>query len=264
MAALTVPVPGADLHAEVDGDGAAPPVILFSGASCNVGMWNPVLPRLVQRFRVVRHDVRGTGRSRTGPGAEYGLDRYADDAAAVLDAIGVKDGVVWGMAFGTRVALAFAARHPERVSTLALYDASVEAPDTAAQREGAARAKARRAELGLPELARDRSWFSHDDDSTVRASLAAAYRDPDHSRYARSLPPMPVLIATGEFDPNLGASRRLQEMIPGSQLQVMEAVGHGSVMQRPDLCLSVLFEFLGSLERTERPGLRGPVPPPRR
>jgi len=248
MAIITVPVPGASLHAEVDGDPAAPALIAFSGASCNVGMWRPVLSTLTRHFRVVRHDVRGTGHSRTDPGAEYGLDRYGDDAAAVLDAVGVERAVAWGMAFGARVTLAFAARHPERVRAMALYDASVEAPDTGAQREGAARAKARRAELGLSELERDRSWFSHDDDATVRASLAAAYRDPDHSRYARALPPMPVLIATGEFDPNLDASRRLQQMIPGSRLQVMEAVGHGSVMQRPELCLSVLFDFLASLE----------------
>lgn len=243
----SVTVPGAELHVEVDGDPAAPALVLFSGASCNVGMWTPVLTKLAERFRVVRHDVRGTGRSRTDPDAEYGLDRYADDAAAVLDAVAVERAVVWGMAFGTRVALAFAARHPDRVHALALYDASVEAPDTEAQREGAAGAKARRAELGLPEVVRDRSWFRHDNDATARASLAAAYREPDHSRYARSLPARPVLIATGEFDPNLGASRRLQQMIPGSELRVMEAVGHGSVMQRPDLCLDVLFDFLAPL-----------------
>lgn len=248
MSDVTVAVRGAELHAVVDGDDSARPLILFSGASCNVGMWTPVLAALAQRFRVVRHDIRGTGHSRAHPDAEYGLDRYADDAAAVLDAVGVDTGIVWGMAFGTRVALAFAARHPERVQALALYDASVEAPDTGAQREGAARAKARRAQLGLPEPERDRAWFRHDDEATARASLAAAYRDPDHSRYARNLGPVPVLIATGEFDPNLGASGRLQEMIPGSQLRVMEATGHGSVMQRPDLCLSVLYEFLAPLE----------------
>ncbi|HZU72305.1 MAG TPA: alpha/beta hydrolase [Acidimicrobiales bacterium] len=253
MAAQTVPVPAADIHVEVDGPPGAPTLLLFSGARCNVGMWTPVLPALTERFRVVRHDIRGTGRSRAAEGAEYGLDRYADDAAAVLDALGIDRVLVWGMAFGTRVALAFGARHGGRTVALALYDASVEAPDAQAQRDGAAEAKARRAELGLAEVERDRSWFEHDDDATLRVSLAAAYRDPDHSRYAESLSPMPVLIATGEFDPNLGASRRLREMIPGARLEVMEAVGHGSVMQRPELCLSILFDFLDPLATTLGP-----------
>jgi pimeloyl-ACP methyl ester carboxylesterase len=195
---------------------------------------------------VIRHDIRGTGRSRSTTDAEYGLDRYADDAAAILDALQVGTALVWGMAFGARVALAFAARHADRTRALALYDASVEAPDTDAQREGAARAKARRAELGIPEVERDRAWFAHQDPDTLRLSLAAAYRDPDHSRYASALTAMPVLIATGEFDPNLEASRRLQKMIAGAELVVMDAVGHGSVMQRPDECLNVLFGFLAS------------------
>lgn len=254
MAARSVPVDGATIHVELDGDPGAPPILLFSGAACNSGMWTPVLPLLTPSFRVIRHDVRGAGRSPVDAGAQLGLDRFADDAAAVLDDLGVTRAVVWGMAFGSRVALAFAFRHPQRVKALALYDASVEAPDVGAQREGAAEAKRRRAELGIPEVDRDRGWFLHDDDATVRAGLAAVYEDPDHSRYAAGAD-MPVLVATGEFDPNLAASRRLAAMIPGSDMVVLPAVGHGSVMQRPDLCHEVLMSFL------ERRGVAGATGP---
>lgn len=243
MTVLSVPAPGAILHVEVDGPEDGTPLLLFSGARCNTGMWTPVLA-LLSPFRVIRHDIRGTGHSRAEPGAEYGLDRYAEDAALVLDELGTSRVIVWGMAFGARAALALAARWPDRVRALALYDASVEAPDTAAQREGALRARQRRRELGLPEIERDRRWFEHDDESTVAASLAAVYRNPDHGRYAEGIT-VPVLIATGEFDPNLGASRRLAAGIPGAELVVMEAVGHGSVMQRPELCHEVLMSFLG-------------------
>ncbi len=243
MTAISVAVEGADLHVEVDGPRDGPALLVFSGARCTTGMWEPVLGGLVDRFFVIRHDVRGTGRSHAAPDAEYGLDRYADDAEAILAHLGVGEVLVWGMAFGARVALAFASRHPGRVRALALFDASVEAPDPEAQKSGAKLAARRRAELGLPEVARQPGWFHHDDEETLRRSLAAAYRDPDHSRYAAGLT-MPVLIATGDHDPNLPASRRLQGLIPGAELTVLEAVGHGSVMARPDLCLSVFVEFV--------------------
>jgi pimeloyl-ACP methyl ester carboxylesterase len=238
-----IDVEGAELYVLDDGDRAAPGLILFSGASCTTGMWEPVLEGLVGRFRVIRHDIRGTGHSRAGADAIYGLDRYADDAAEVLDRLEVGPVVVWGMAFGARVALAFVARHPDRARAVALFDASVEAPDTDAQRRGAALAKERRADLGIPEIARQPSWFQHDDEETLRRSLAAAYRDPNHGHYAKGLA-CPVLIATGDHDPNLPASRRLQELIPGAELRVLEAVGHGSVLGRPDLCLETFLDFV--------------------
>jgi 3-oxoadipate enol-lactonase len=238
-----IAVEGAELYVVEDGDAGAPGVILFSGARCTTGMWEPVLEGLAARFRVIRSDVRGTGHSRADPDAVYGLDRYADDAAEVLDRLDVGPVAVWGMAFGARVALAFAARHQDRVTALALFDASVEAPDTEAQRRGAALAKERRAALGLPEIAPKPGWFQHDDDETLRRSLAAAYRDPDHRHYASGLA-VPVLIATGDHDPNLPASRRLQALIPGSELTVLEAVGHGSVLGRPSLCLETFLDFV--------------------
>ncbi len=253
MTPRTVALDGARLHVEVDGRSDAPGLLLFSGARCTTGMWESVLPGLVERFLVIRHDVRGTGKSWTAADAEFGLDRYADDAAAILDDLGVTRVVVWGMAFGARVALAFAARHRARVLALALFDASLEAPDTDAQRRGAQAAAQRRAELGLPEPERRPSWFEHEDEGTLRKSLAAAYRDPDHRHYAQGVN-VAVLIATGDHDPNLPASRRLQELIPGAELQVLEAVGHGSVLARPDLCLEV---FLGFVGQRGTPGVPG-------
>lgn len=249
-----VPAGQADIFALEDGAQGSPALMLFSGARCNTGMWEPVLAGLAEQFHVIRHDMRGTGRSRLGEGAQLGLDRYADDAAAVLDALGVASCAAWGMAFGARVALAFASRHPGRVVQLALYDASVERPDAAAQRDGARRAKAERQRLGLAEITREERWFQHDDPDTVSAGLRAAYADTDHARYARGIS-VPTLIAAGEFDPNLPAARRLSAMIPGSRLAVLPATGHGSVLQRPGLCLSLLRQFL-----TEPPG-RAPSAP---
>ncbi len=243
MNAIVVPVEGAELHVEVDGPAAGASVLLFSGARCTTRSWDPVIRMLTPRLRVIRHDIRGTGRSRAAEDATYGLDQYAEDAAAILDHLDVETTIAWGLAFGARVAMAFASRYPARVRALALFDASVEAPDTEAQRRGAELARQQRAALGIPEVERDPSWFEHENPETLRKALAAAYRDPDHRRYADGLR-VPVLIATGDHDPNLPASERLQRMIPGAELVVLEAVGHGSALARPQLCVEVFLDFL--------------------
>lgn len=252
-----VAVQGADLFVVEDGRGTERALLLLSGARCTTRMWTPVMDRLSARFHVARFDIRGTGRSVARESAEYGLDRYADDAAVVLEHLQISRAVVWGMAFGARVALAFASRHPEMVTGLALYDASVEAPDPEAQRDGAAAAARRRAELGLPEPARDPAWFAHDDERTLRRSLAATYRDPDHRRYVEGVA-VPVLVATGDHDPNLGPSRRLADRIEGAELTVLEAVGHGSVLARPELCTDVFLDFVDR----RCPGGAGQAPHP--
>lgn len=238
-----VSVDGAELFVATDGDPRSPALFLFSGARCNTGMWEPVLPALTDRFFVARHDVRGAGRSQVRAGADCGLDRLADDAAAVADELGIASCAAWGMAFGARVALAFASRHPGRVERLALFDASVEAPDVKAQRASASLASEERRRRGLPDPRVERSWFGHEDPEAADATLRAVYAPDDHARYAEGIS-IPTLIATGDLDPNLPASRRLHQMIPGSRLVVLEAVGHGSVLQRPDLCMSVACRIL--------------------
>lgn len=245
-----VHVTNADIFVAENGDRAAPALMLFSGARCNTNMWTPVLAELAGSFHIIRHDVRGTGRSRLHDRANLGLDRYADDAAAILDDLGISNCVAWGMAFGSRVALAFAARHPAYVSALALYDASVEPPDPDAQRESVARAKDQRRRLGIPEYDWNREWLRNDDPDSLAAALRGAYVDSDHRRYAAHVS-APTLIATGDLDPNLAASRRLSQMIAGSEMIVLNATGHGSVLQRPDLCVSELERFLARLPSTK-------------
>lgn len=249
---MQVPVEGASVFVRTDGDPGLPALLLIPGARCTTAMWDPVMAGLVERFHVIRHDVRGHGRSRLEAGAPLGLDRYAADAAAVLDAVGVTRAAVWGMAFGARVALAFAHAYPGRLTALALFDASAERPDPAAQKRGVATAAEHRASLGVPEVEPERRWFHHDDpDAAVRA-VQAAFVDVDHDRYVHD-PGVPVLVATGQHDANLPASRRLHRALPGSRLVELEAVSHGSVLQRPELCLRTFVEFMDGVPASPEP-----------
>ena len=68
---------------------------------------------------MLSYDQRGLGRSSVPPWP-YGMADFADDAAALLDAMGWDDCLVLGVSFGGMVAQELAIRHPERVRRLVL------------------------------------------------------------------------------------------------------------------------------------------------
>src|SRR5262249_12237966 len=77
------------------------PVVTFSHAwPCNADMWDAQMLFLAkQGFRVVAHDRRGHGRS-SQPWSGNDMDVYADDLAAVIDALDLKDITMVGHSTG--------------------------------------------------------------------------------------------------------------------------------------------------------------------
>lgn len=239
-----IAVRGVTLRVVTDGERSRPALVLINGAFSNLLTWTPVVASLAERFFVVRHDWRGTGRSSAGPRAEYTFADYADDLAAVLDILGIERAVVWGLAYGARTAARFALRHPDRIALLALYDVSLAAPvDQALQRAGNEQAKRLRQAAGLPNVASDPSWFEHDDRREALRSLTAHERLPDPTDELRNVS-TPTLVACGRQDVNLPEAQRIAALLPDAELHVMEMTGHGSVLSRPELCVSLLCDFV--------------------
>lgn len=83
-------------------------------------IWRPMLDRLGRGFRLVRYDQRGNGLSDWEIAAPS-LDRLVDDLEAVVDAAGLERFALYGTSQGAPIAVAFACRHPERVSHLVLH-----------------------------------------------------------------------------------------------------------------------------------------------
>ncbi|WP_030394657.1 alpha/beta fold hydrolase [Kitasatospora purpeofusca] len=119
-----VEVDGAELAAEVHGDPADPAILLIHGAGhCRLNWPDGFVRRLVAGGRcVVRYDARDAGASTTFPvGAPpYALPDLAEDAAAVIDALGLGRAHVLGMSQGAAVGQLLALGHPDRVATLTL------------------------------------------------------------------------------------------------------------------------------------------------
>ena len=97
----------------------APVVVLSNSLGATRAMWDPQVPGLAERFRVVTYDTRGHGES-PAPAGPYTLDDLADDLVALLDEVGAERAHVAGLSLGGMTAMRLAARGPGRLDRLAL------------------------------------------------------------------------------------------------------------------------------------------------
>ncbi len=110
-------LPNGKVYYETQGSGE--PLLLHPGFGCTVEIyWQNTLP-LAEQFQVIVLDPRCAGRSDTGPPTMLMKD-FADDAAALLDDLGIESAHVFGTSFGGMVAQHIALEHPQRVRRLVL------------------------------------------------------------------------------------------------------------------------------------------------
>jgi pimeloyl-ACP methyl ester carboxylesterase len=108
------------LYYEIHGDGPGLPLLLVAGLGGASQGWLPLqVPEFAQRHRCVPFDHRGVGQSED-PGGAFSTADLADDAAALLDALGIARAHVLGAFMGGMVAQELALRHPARVARLVL------------------------------------------------------------------------------------------------------------------------------------------------
>ena len=103
-----------DLHHELRGSG--PAVLFISGATGDAGHFARAAERLADEFATVAYDRRGCSRSaRLGAGEMMQIAAQADDAAALIDELGLAPAIVFGSSGGGDIALELLARHPQLV-----------------------------------------------------------------------------------------------------------------------------------------------------
>ena len=146
-----------------DGPADAPVVVLSNSLGATRAMWDPQVPALAERYRVVTYDTRGHGDSPV-PRGPYALDDLVDDVVALLDRIGAPRAHVAGLSLGGMTAMRLAA---------ALADALTPSLGPGAAHDAAADAVRTARESGrlLPEVVAAR------DDVDAAAVLAAAAPD---------------------------------------------------------------------------------------
>jgi len=257
---------GARLYYEVYGEGE--PLLLIMGLGANHLSWTAQIPVYAREFKVIVFDNRGTGQSDFPAGADYTIPLLADDAAALLDFLGIDAAHVYGVSMGGMIAQEMALRHPERVRSLILGATSPGGPHAAAPNaqalqglldQGAAVDRAVNpallevlfspaylAEQGSELLDKFQRLADYPATSpeAYAAQLRAVVR---HDTYDR-LPDIaaPTLVLHGTDDPLLpvGNARILAERIPGAKLVLFEGARHGYFLEKQAEADAAVLDFL--------------------
>jgi 3-oxoadipate enol-lactonase len=120
-------VNGVTLHYEVAGPEGAPQVVLSNSLSTDASMWDPQWSMLSARWRVLRYDTRGHGRSSV-PAAPYSMEDLADDLAALMRHAGFGPSHIVGLSLGGMTAQVLALRQPDLVRSLCLVATTAQPP----------------------------------------------------------------------------------------------------------------------------------------
>ena len=213
-------------------------------------VWRPWLAELSRGHTYIRYDQRGCGLSDRNV-ADYSLDAWVGDLEAVVQALGLRRFPLFGMSQGAAVAIAYAARHPERVTQLVLAGAYARG----ALRRGNGAAGELEAQTlvnlirvgwgsnnptfrrvfahrflpgGLPEQHR---WWAELETLTADAESAArtlaAFQLVDVTAQARQLTvPTLVLHARGDAAVPFEEGRLLASLIPGAVFVPLNSDNH--------------------------------------
>ncbi len=276
---------GQKLYYEVHGEGE--PLILIMGLGADATLWvfqigekaqmaelkrlydldlPANLPILSEHFKVIVFDNRDVGRSSLARGP-YSIADMAEDAAGLMDALGIEQAHVLGASMGGLIAQELVLSHPDKVCKLVLCETTARAGGL------------------LPYTLKFWRWLKqHDPDNEFfPIELAMAGRAPDFLKDSGVVkqmielgrnPQFPVppeaylrqLDATSAFDAfdRLGAikvptlvlvgdrdiltppwmSREIAEAISGAKLQILEGGAHGFLVEIPHKVNQAVIDFL--------------------
>jgi pimeloyl-ACP methyl ester carboxylesterase len=241
-------------------------------------LWRPWLVELSRNRTLVRYDPRGCGLSDRETG-NLSLDRWVADLEAVVDAAGLDRFALFGASQSGAIAVAYAARHPERVERLVIYGGFLRG----AMRRNPTpeQVKQWHMMLGLVELGwgQDNPAFRQmftsflipggtpeqmralNDLERVSTSpecaarILASVHEYDASEYApRVACPTFVLHARGDVRAPLEEGRRLAALVPGARFVTLETNNHILLEQEPAFaqCFAEVDEFLAAGEAPRR------------
>ena len=255
---------GAVFRTEQVGGGSGHPLLLIHELGGDMTSWDPALEAGLCAGRpALRFDWRGAGMSEKIRGP-FDIDVMCADIAGVLDALGFGDGKpvdVLGIALGGGVAIALAARYPEKirrmVSTSSAIGGTPESRDRMLERakgveengmrpycEGShavSFAEPLRTDAALYEWYR-KKWISQDPSSFAAHNRMLANMD-EHPNLGKIK--AETLILSGTHDPlrTPAAVKAIAEAIPGAQYEELDT-GHFMHVQTPALCAERIPQFL--------------------
>jgi pimeloyl-ACP methyl ester carboxylesterase len=256
-----------DINLEYYVEGAGPPLLMIMGFAGQASSWSePFLEQLRPHFTVIRFSNRGTGES-DRPEAPTTVRMMADDAAALLRALGIERAHLLGASMGGMIAQEFALSYPEMLNGLVLCCTT-----TGGAGHVAANAEVFAMMMPAPGLSREdqirKAWpamstrefietgrdfmemmlwtslINPTPIETIVKQMGAVQGFDAYDRLGGIK--APTLVVHGDADVLVPTAngRTLHERIPGSQLAIISGVGHMMSWEKPAETARVITEFL--------------------
>jgi pimeloyl-ACP methyl ester carboxylesterase len=108
-----IPVPGGQLYCEIAGKGK--PVIFLHGYTLDCRLWDPQFFELAKKYRVIRYDLRGYGRSQAAVEIPYS---HPADLITLMNALKIQRAHIVGLSLGASEGVDFLAQYPNRLLSL--------------------------------------------------------------------------------------------------------------------------------------------------
>ena len=236
---------GIRMYYEIHGEGE--PLLLLHGFFGSGRFWNPLIPSLSKKYRLIVPDLRNHGRS-TNPAGTFTHRDSASDVYALLDALEVDRFRAMGFSTGGMTLLHMATSQPDRVQAMVLIGATTYIP-VAARHHGEMTFEVFSATPQLAELKAQheggdtqvrqliRLWHSFEDSfddvnftppflSTIKANSLIVHGDRDMY--------FPVEIAV-----------EMYRSIPSSYLWIVPNGQHVPAFDKPDGFTGPLLDFFG-------------------
>ncbi len=260
-----VQVNGVELYYEWHGPEGAPVLALLNGVLMSTRSWAGNIPALSRCYRLLLHDCRGQGQS-AHPTEPNSMTQHAEDFSALLDTLGVERAHVGGISYGAEIAMLFAARRPERVTSLFLSSGvsevgaelrcKVESWIAAADRGDAEMlyrnsvadnygvtflsARPNMAEAAIPRFRML--------DLPAVANLCRSFLDLNITAELSKIK-APTCVVVGEEDSlkPLRYAKLIQSRIAGSSLMIIAGAGHAVCIEQPQAWNACWLGFLETL-----------------
>ncbi len=248
------------LHYEDSGDRHAPAIVFSNSLGTDFRIWDGLVCRLGEGYRILRYDKRGHGLSEAPP-APYAMTDHVGDVAALMDHCGVTGTTVVGLSVGGMIAQGLAALRPDLVSALVLSNTAHKIGTSEMWNERIDGVATR----GIGSLADGimERWFTPQyrvpDNPDFTGYLAmltrttlegyagtcAAIRDCDLTESTRALT-VPTLCIVGDQDGSTPPDlvRSMADLIEASQFEIIEGAGHLPCVEQPEKTASVIRDFL--------------------
>ncbi len=229
--------------------GQGDPLLLLHGFGETGATWDPIVPDLARRYRLIIPDLRGHGES-ANPLPFFTHRDAAADVRGLLDALRVDEAKAVGFSAGAMTLLHIATSQPGLLSAMVLVGATPYLPETARQIMRGMDPDA------MPMAELDAIGLVHGDTAQARLLLRQFVAFQDSYTDVNFTPPLlstitaSTLVIHGDRDPFFPVSMPVQvyRSIPGAYLMVLPNLGHEPFPEDAEgrrYYINILLRFLG-------------------